>query len=106
MTSYAWYPPLTKILPLTHMSGHDAFLGGEISSRIPIFNVNIKAGVQLFYGQANILAPNGAIKTTMVSDRYYSEPYVVPFHRAEFVVTLGIKLGDHDSKGNNILRVF
>ena len=106
MTSYAWYPPLTKILPLTHMSGHDAFLGGEISSRIPIFNVNLKAGVQLFYGQANILAPNGAIKTTMVSDRYYSEPYVVPFHRAEFVVTLGIKLGDHDSKGNNILRVF
>ena len=103
MTSYAWYPPLTKMLRLTHMSGHDVFVGGEVSSRIPIFNVNIKAGMQFFYGQANILSP---VKTSNVSDQYYSQSYVVPYNKAEFVVTVGFKLGDKDSKGNNILRIF
>lgn len=107
MTSYAWYPQLTKIFPFTHMSGHDIFIGGEVTSRIPIFNVNIKAGLQAFYGQANICVPEGVLKSsTAVADRYYSKPYTVPFNDAQFVVTVGFKLGGPDSKGNNILRVF
>jgi len=106
MTSYAWYPTLTKILPFTHMSGHDIFVGAELSSRIPIFNVNVKAGVQAFYGQANICIPADVVKTSNVNDRYYSQPYTAPFKDAQFVVTLGFKLGGRDSKGNNILRVF
>lgn len=107
LATYTWYPPLYKIVPFTHMSGHDIFLGGEISSRIPVFNMNIKAGIQTFYGQANICYPDGVIKSSGNPDkRYHYEPYKVPFNNTEFVVTLGFTLGGKDSKGNNILRVF
>ena len=107
LATYTWYPPLLKILPVTHMSGHDIFLGGELSSRIPVFNVNVKAGIQTFYGQANICYPDGVIKSTSNPDkRYHVETYKVPFNQAEFVVTIGFTIGSMDSKGNNILRVF
>ena len=107
LASYAWYPNLSKIAPFTHMSGHDIFLGGELSSRFPFLNVNLKAGLQAFYGQANICRPAGTYKSSSnVIDRFYSQPYEVPYNRAQFVVTIGIKLGGKDSKGNNILRVF
>lgn len=39
-------------------------------------------------------------------DRYVVEPYKIPFNEAQFVVSVGIKLGTKDSKGLNILRVF
>jgi len=107
LATYCWYPNLTGILALNHVSGHDIFLGGEVSSRIPIINVNVKAGIQAFYGKANIIRPTGVMKASVAAaDRYISEPYVVPFKDMQFVVTLGIKLGTRDSKGNNILRVF
>ena len=106
MATYAWYPNLTKIAPFTHMSGHDIFVGGEVTSRIPIFNVNIKAGLQAFYGQANICVPAGVLNTTDASKRFYSREYVVPYNDAQFVITVGFKLGSQDSKGNNILRIF
>lgn len=107
LATYAWYPPLVKILPVTHMSGHDIFLGGELSSRIPVFNMNVKAGIQVFYGQANFCYPDGVIKSSGDPEkRYHIEPYSVPFNQAEFVVTIGFTLGNMDSKGNNILRLF
>ncbi|MBR1538795.1 MAG: PEGA domain-containing protein, partial [Bacteroidales bacterium] len=107
LATYSWYPNLSKIAPFTHVSGHDIFLGGEISSRIPIFNVNIKAGLQAFYGQANICRPNGVVKSSAaVQERFVVEPYKVPYNDAQFVISVGIKLGTRDSKGNNILRVF
>lgn len=107
LATYCWYPNLSKIAPFTHVSGHDIFLGGEITSRIPIFNVNLKAGLQAFYGQANICRPNGVMKSSAsVEDRFISEPYVIPYNNAQFVVSVGFKLGTRDSKGNNILRVF
>ena len=69
--------------------------------------MNIKAGIQTFYGQANICYPDGVIKSSGNPDkRYHYEPYKVPFNNTEFVVTLGFTLGGKDSKGNNILRVF
>lgn len=102
--TYAWYPNVSGFLPLTHMSGHDIFLGGEISSRFPIINLNVKAGFQIFYGQANIC---GTGTSNNVRDRFADPvPYKVPFNDAQFVVTVGLKLGGKDSKGNNILRVF
>ncbi|MBR6423823.1 MAG: PEGA domain-containing protein [Bacteroidales bacterium] len=101
--TYAWYPNVSSFIPFSHMSGHDVFLGGEISSRFPFVNLNFKAGLQVFYGQANICGPT---TKSNVKDRFYHESYTVPFNNAEFVVTVGIKLGGKDSKGNNILRVF
>lgn len=107
LASYTWYPSLVKLLPMTHMSGHDIFVGGELSSRIPIFNGYIRAGLQAFYGQANICRPTGVVKSSSsVVERYIIEPYVIPYNNAQFVVSVGIKLGTRDSKGLNILRVF
>ncbi len=81
------------------MSGHDLFVGAEVSTRIPIANVNIKAGMQMYPGlTANI--PNS--KETANKD-YYSQALDVP---ASFVVSVGFSLGSKDAKGNNILRVF
>jgi hypothetical protein len=105
LATYTWYPSLVKLVPFNHISGHDIFLGGEFSSRIPIFNVYVRAGLQAFYGQANIVRPDKK-STSSVVDRYVVEPYKIPFNEAQFVVSVGIKLGTKDSKGLNILRVF
>ena len=112
LATYAWYPNVSSFIPLTHMSGHDIFLGAEISSRLPIFNANIRFGLQSFYGQANICRPTAASNatTSQLGDakKRFGDPvaYVVPISQAEFVVTIGFTLGSKDSKGNSILRVF
>ena len=107
LAAYTWYPPLVKLIPLNHISGHDIFLGAEISSRIPIINAYVRAGFQALYGQANICLPKEVVKSTSsVSERYISVPYTVPINQAQFVLSVGIKLGTKDAKGNNILRVF
>ena len=100
IVSYAWYPDFwKKILTLPFMSGHDLFVGAEVSTRIPIANVNIKAGMQMYPGlTANI--PNSNDSTTK---EYYSQALNVP---ASFVISVGFSLGSKDAKGNNILRVF
>jgi hypothetical protein len=109
LATYAWYPNVSSFIPMTHMSGHDIFLGAEISSRIPIFNANIRFGLQSFYGQANICRPtaNTTASGGNVKSRF-GDPvsYVVPLSQAEFVVTIGFTLGTKDSKGNSVLRVF
>lgn len=105
LAAYTWYPPLTKLLAFNHISGHDIFVGGELSSRIPIFNVYVRAGLQAFYGQANIVRPSSS-SVSKVEERYIIEPYKIPYNDAQFVVSVGIKLGTKDSKGMNILRVF
>lgn len=107
LAAYSWYPNLSKIIPFTHVSGHDIFLGGEITSRFPILNVNIRAGLMAFYGQANICRPADVVKySSAVQERYISAPYVIPYNDAQFVISVGVKLGTRDAKGNNILRVF
>jgi len=105
LAAYTWYPPLTKLLAFNHISGHDIFVGGELSSRIPIFNVYVRAGLQAFYGQANIVRPS-TTSVSKVEERYIVEPYKIPYNDAQFVLSVGIKLGTKDSKGMNILRVF
>ena len=107
LASYAWYPSLVRIMPFNHMSGHDIFVGGEISSRIPIFTASIRVGVQAFYGNVNICRPSGVMPNSATTeDRYISEPYVIPYNQAQGVVSLCMKLGSKNFKGNNILRVF
>lgn len=101
VATYAWYPNVSKILAFTHMSGHDIFLGAEVGSRLQIFNANLKAGMQMFFGQANICLP-AASASQAVKDRFVAEPY----KNVQFVVTLGFTLGGRDSRGQNILRVF
>ena len=112
LATYAWYPSLQFLhsldpkLSLTHMSGHDVFLGAELNSRIPVFNVHIKAGMQAFFGEANIRRP-GTLPRERVEYRYVTVPYTVQaINDIKFVVSLGFTLGGGESKGQNILRVF
>ena len=101
LATYAWYPNLTKILPFTHMSGHDVFFGVELSSRMKIINFNLKAGMQgLFDGKANICRPGTATVTNGV---YTTVDCTQPL---QFVVTAGFTLGSGNCRGQNILRVF
>lgn len=109
LATYCWYPNVSSFLPLSHMSGHDIFIGAELSSRIPIFNANLRMGFQSFYGQANICRPAGGSSFSFDNARYrFIGPvnYEVPFNNAEFVVSIGFTLGGKDSKGNSILRIF
>ena len=105
LASYAWYPNLSKVLTFTHMSGHDAFLGLELNSRIPVFNVSLRAGLQAYYGKANIARPN-AIASGGIENRYVTVDYVVPVNAMQFVVGMAFSLGAGESRGQNILRVF
>lgn len=99
--SYAWCPPFTFALPLTHFSGHEAFAGVEISSRIPVFNVNFKIGAQYLNGTVNCFDPASG-QYTKVSDRFSK----YDFDNLSFVATLGFTLGGRDSKGRNVLRLW
>ena len=112
LATYAWYPSLQFLhsldpkLSLTHMSGHDVFLGAELNSRIPVFNVHVKAGMQAFFGEANIRRP-GTLPKERVEYRYVTVPYTVQaVNDIQFVVSLGFTLGGGESKGQNILRIF
>ncbi|MBQ7268680.1 MAG: PEGA domain-containing protein [Bacteroidales bacterium] len=99
LASYAWYPDLSGILQFSHMSGHDIFLGLELNSRIPVFNLHLKAGLQAFYGQGNILRP-GTGKIDIQKN------YTVPVQDFKFVVSAGFTLGTHKTRGQSILRIF
>ena len=104
MAAYAWYPDVwKKIVGFSYMSGHDIFVGLEASTRLPIFNVNVKAGMQMYKGlQANLymkdMGNSGDLDT-----HFYSEPITLP---NMFVVSVGFSLGGMNSKGQNILRVW
>jgi hypothetical protein len=99
LASYAWYPNVSSFMYFTHMSGHDIFLGLELNSRIPIFNLHLKAGLQAFYGQANLLREG----TTKIFD---VKPYNVPIQDFKFVISAGFTLGTNRSRGQSILRIF
>ena len=104
LLSYAWYPNLSAILQFNHMSGHDMFAGIELNSRFPIINGTLKAGVQAFHGQANLVRPVEGNKTsTYVTQEYSTFKTTAP---VEFVISLGFSVGGKDHRGQNILRVF
>ncbi|MBR5723880.1 MAG: BACON domain-containing protein [Bacteroidales bacterium] len=104
IVSYAWYPDFwKKIIPISYMSGHDVFIGAEVSTRFPIMNVNLKAGMQMYPNlQANIYSSDYKAASGEQAN-FFVQDVPVP---SMFVVTIGFSLGSKDSKGNNILRVF
>jgi len=104
MGTYTWYPDLVKkIAKFNHFSGHEIFIGVEASTRLPIASVSFRAG-WLTYGKpiANIYNEN-----INVNDKdapgYWAQPLDIP---NMIVVSLGISLGTHSVKGNNILTLF
>ena len=101
LASYAWYPSVFKqFLGFSHISGHDVFFGMELSSRIPYFNVSLKAGYQMYPGlTAHLFNVNG--NKTDVRDNYLEDCAMnIP---NMFVVGLEISLF---GKGKSIWRPF
>lgn len=103
--AYAWYPDFMKyVIPMSHFTGHDLFTGVELSSRLPFGDVNLRAGVQMYFNaKANIYCPDLAGDGASTLDKFYSQQLKMP---ATFVLSLGISLGGKDSKGENIFRIF
>ena len=104
VATYAWYPDVWRnFLPFSYVSGHDIFVGLEMSSRFPFFNVNLKTGLQMYKAlEANLYA-QGLSQSREVKDNFVKQSMDYPYM---FVMSVGFSLGGRDSKGNNILRVF
>lgn len=99
LVSYAYYPDLLKnILPASHITGHEIFLGGEFSIATGWFTtINIKAGLQMYKGlEANLLVPE--IENS--SKQWQTVPLNYP---NAFVVSVGINLFQL-GRGNPALR--
>lgn len=119
LAKYAWYPPLQFLcsmfnndkVAISHMSGHDFFVGLELNSRIPVINAHLQAGLEGFVGQANIVRPGDlpdAFRDNKTAFRYATAetPKIQGFNDLQFVVSLGFTLGGNGSRGQNILRIF
>lgn len=100
LARYAWYPTfLKKMLGFSHVSGHDIFVGAEVSSRLPYFNVSLRAGMQMYPAlTANLYNSDSTESGTEA--KYIQVPMNIP---NMFVIGLEIAIG---SKGNSIARVF
>lgn len=104
LVSYAWYPDVfKKFVGFSHFTGHDLFIGGELSSRIPVFNVNIKMGVQMYPNLKAHFYGENTVNTSDVSENYVTKTIEIP---AAFVISAGFTLGGKRSKGNNLIRLF
>ena len=104
MASYAWYPDVWKYLVgFSYMTGHDIFVGLEASTRLPIFNVNFKAGMQMYKKMEAQLFLNDMGNTGDLKNQFYSEPVTLP---NMLVISVGFTLGGMNSKGTNMLRVW
>lgn len=100
LMSYSWYPSFKTIIPMSHFSGHEVFGGLELSSRIKVFNINLRAGFQYLKGHRNFYQrSNNAYK---IEERFLSSR----FNRTMFVVTAGFAIGTKKANGRNIARVF
>ncbi len=91
--SYAWMPNLTKVLTFSHASGHEGFVGLELSTRIPVFNASLRLGWEIFRGEHNIYQKGNSFHTTSMSTN-------------QFVMSVAASLGGKDSKGVNVLRIW
>ena len=100
LTTYAWYPTfLKKLVGFSHVTGHDLFVGAEVSSRIPYFNVSLRMGMQMY---PNLMANlyNTENTASQKEAGYYSVPMSIP---NMFVIGVEVAIG---GKGNSIMRVF
>ena len=102
--SYSWNPDITGICEknkwnLSYVSGTDLFLGAEISSRIKVFNVNLKIGKQLFInGKLNLPA------TGNTSTDWHYDVQSFGGVQSAFVVSAGFTFGS--TRGNRMIRLF
>ena len=104
MASYAWYPDVwKKIVGFSYMSGHDLFVGLEAGTRLPVFNVNIRAGMQMYPGLKAHIYLKESGNSGELETHFYNEDVKLP---PMFVISVGFSLGGLNSKGNNILRVW
>lgn len=99
--AYTYYPTLGLLGEQTwgvnHVSGHEVFVGLEISSRISAFNFNLKIGQESFKGNYNF-------SYEKKFDKYAY--HVVPFTLGQFGIKAGFTLGQKPSKGNNMIRLW
>lgn len=98
--SFAWFPSLS-ILGLeewgaNHISGKQAFVGIELSSRVSPFNMNIKIGQDIYKGDYNFLYEAKGKKA------YHKQA----FELSSFGIKVGFTLGQKPSKGNNMIRLW
>lgn len=100
--SYSWMPPLYIFLPLSHVDGHDLFVGAEFTSRLPVFNFSIRAGYQMMRGNYNVKCENVRSDYSKLEKSFHHTPFTAD----AFVIALNINLGGKDSKGNNVLRLW
>lgn len=106
LATYAWYPDFIKsVFGFSHVVGHDIFIGAELSSRIPILNVSLRAGIQMYKGLTANIYDSSLSTSTDLSKNYIIMP-VSGIPESMFVISASFSLGGKDSKGNNILRVF
>ena len=106
LATYTWYPDFIKsVFGFSHVVGHDIFIGAELSSRIPILNVSIRAGVQMYKGLTANIFDSSLSTSNDLSKNYIIMP-VSGIPESMFVISASFSLGGKDSKGNNILRVF
>ena len=102
LVSYAWYPNiLSETFRFSHVTGHDLFLGLELSSRTPVLNANVRMGMQMFPG----LTARLYCGTSSSAFKNSYETFAMDIPTA-FVCSVGFTLGGRGSKGNNILRLF
>lgn len=102
LLSYNYTPPIHGLLKelssaglhFEYMSGYDIFIGAELSSRIPVFNANLRFGYRIAGGPIYFYDSG--------SKGWASEPWA----DNAFVVSLGFTLGNNNSKGANILRLW
>ena len=105
VASYAWYPDIIKsLVGFSHIVGHDLFIGGEVSSRLPVANIRLKAGLQMYPElKANLFSATNKFGNISQDYSVYDLRDQVP---NMFVVSLGISLGPKATKGDYMLRVF
>ena len=101
LLSYSWYPDFTTLVPMSHVSGHEAFGGLELASRLKVINLNVRAGLQYFNGSRNYFQDDGK-KMTEIQDKFVRSP----FEQMMFVVTAGFSLGSKKANGRNVARIF
>ena len=105
MGAYTWYPDMfVKLANFSHMTGHEMFFGGELSSRMSSINFNLKAGMQIFANAKANIYGKPQDSTSSNDNAYHVLDMNIP---NMFVVSVGFTFGDRsESKGNNLLRLY
>ncbi len=105
--TYTYYPNFTKNGTFHHVSGQDIFIGIELASRFPIGNINIKIGSKMLSNISYNFYTKENKRLSLNMNRDYSDYYYkVPAKLEQFVVSIGLTLGQDRGYSNNMLRLF